>query len=131
MITKAVLVSAAATGLFLAQPQNANAGTNVDVDVSVHPVQYDGDYSGYPSYDYQSYPVRHHDYDDEDDDYGRISCWEGRRILRRAGFYGARPIRCYGEIYRYSGWKRGHQWRISVDADTGRIVRARPFEPYY
>jgi len=35
MITKAVLVSAAATGLFLAQPQNANAGTSVDVDVGV------------------------------------------------------------------------------------------------
>jgi hypothetical protein len=115
----------------MAQPQNANAGANVDIDVTVLPVQYDSDYSSSPSYDYPSYPSHYHDYDDEDDNYDRISCWEGRRIVRRAGFYRARPIKCYGEIYRYSGFKRGHQWRISVDADTGRIVRARPFEPYY
>jgi hypothetical protein len=130
MITKAVLLSAAAAGLLLTQPQNANAGTSVDVDVNVHAVQYDGDYSGSSSYDYPSYPSRHHDYDD-DDDYDRISCWQGRRIVRAAGFHGARPIQCYGEIYRYRAWKRGHQWRVSVDADTGRIVRARPFDPYY
>ena len=130
MITKAMLLTAAAGGLLLAQPQNANAGTSVDVDVNVHAVQYDGDYSGSSSYDYPSYPSRHHDYDD-DDDYDRISCWEGRRIVRAAGFHGARPIQCHGEIYRYRAWKRGHQWRVSVDADTGRIVRARPFDPYY
>jgi len=131
MISKALLIGAASAGLFMAQPQTADAGTNVGVDVTVYPIQYDGDYSGYPSYDYPSYPARHHDYDDEDDDYGRISCWEGRRAVQRAGFYRARPIKCYGEIYRYRAWKHGHQWRVSVDADTGRIVRARPFDPYY
>jgi hypothetical protein len=126
MISKLLLVSAAASGLAMAQPQTASAGVDVDVDVAFtaspyHSVQY------YPDEGYRPY----HDYDDdEDDDYDRISCWEGRRIVRRAGYRGVKSIKCYGEVYRYRGWRRGHQWRISVDSDTGRIIRARPVDYY-
>lgn len=126
MTSKLLLVSAAASGLLIAQPQTASAGVDVDIDVAVqskpssyHPVQY------YPDQGYQSY----RDYDD-DDDYDRVSCWEGRRILRYAGYRGVMTIRCYGHVYRYQAWKRGHQWRVSVDADTGRIIRARPIDYY-
>ena len=127
MFSKLLLVSAAASGLMMAQPQTASAGVKVDVDVAVtaypsyRPVQYD------PNGGYQPY----HDYDDDDDDdYDRISCWEGRRIVRHAGYRGVKTIKCYGEVYRYRAWRRGHQWRVSVDADTGRIIRARPVNYY-
>jgi hypothetical protein len=122
MISNVLLVSAAAAGLFLAQPHDASAGVDVDVGIGTYPyypVQYD-----YP--DAPSYPPYHYD-DDEDeyDDYDRISCWEGRRIVRRAGYRNVRTMKCYGKIYRYQGWKRGHQWRVSVDSDTGHLIRAR------
>ena len=125
MIFKALLVSAAVGGVLLAPPQIANAGVDVDLVVSpyssYYPVQYDPDYGS---------PSHRRDYDDDydDDDYERISCWEGRRIVRHAGYRGVKTIKCYGEVYRYRGWRRGHQWRVAVDADTGRIIRARPID---
>ncbi len=126
MISKVLSVSAVVGGILLAQSPIANAGVNVDVVVSPysspHPIQYDPDYSS---------SSNHRDDDDDyDDDYDRISCWEGRRIVRHAGYRGVQTIKCYGNIYRYRGWRRGHQWRVSVDADTGRIVRARPMDYY-
>ena len=134
MISNVLLVSAAAAGLLLAQPQNASAGVDVDVSLGgslyypaqpYYPAQYD--YTGYPSY-----PSYHHNGNyDEDHDYDRINCWEGRRIVRGSGYRNVRTVRCYGDVYRYSGWKRGHQWRVSVDADTGRIIRARIVRTYY
>ena len=126
MFSKLLLVSAAASGLLMAQPQKASAGVDVDVNIGTYPyypAQYDGGYQSYPSY--------HHDYDDdEDDDYDRISCWQGRRIVRSAGYRRVQTIKCYGEVYRYRAWRRGHQWRVSVDSDTGRIIRARPLDYY-
>ena len=127
MISKVLLVSAAAAGLLLAQPQIASAGVDVDVGIGVgshYPDQY-----GYP--DYPRYPSYHHDYDDDDDyDYDRISCPEGRRAVWRAGYRKVRTITCDGQFYRYSGWKRGHLWRVSVNSDSGRIVRARIIRSY-
>jgi hypothetical protein len=128
MVSKALLVSAAAAGLLLAQPQSASAGVNVDVnvDVNAYPVQYYPDYPDYPS----SRPY-HNDDDYEDDDYDRIRCWEGRRIVRRAGYRDVRTLSCDGRIYRYSGWRRGKLWRISVSSRSGQIIRARISRPYY
>jgi hypothetical protein len=125
MIAKLLLVSAAAGGLFIAQPQAASAGADVDINI--------GSYSYYPvQYDAPDYPRRSYHYDDDyENDYDRMSCWEGRRIVRRSGYRDVRTLRCYGNIYRYSGYRRGRLWRISVDSDTGHIVRARPVRPYY
>ncbi len=76
-----------------------------------------------------SYPYP--DYDDHDEDYDeRISCREGRREVRRAGFREVRPVRCSGSIYRYYGVRRGHNWTVRVDAWSGRIVSARPVRYY-
>jgi hypothetical protein len=125
MISKILLVSAAASGLLLAQPQTASAGTTVDVSIGsspyYYPVQYGG---GYPDYSSPSY---HDDYDDEDED--QITCSEGRRIVRRAGYRAVRTISCAGDIYRYGAVRGGFLWRISVDSDTGDIVRARRIRP--
>jgi hypothetical protein len=113
MVSKFLLVSAAAGGLMLAQPQTANAGMDVNIGIG-------GFYGGHPS-----------NYYDHDYDYDRISCWQGRRIVRRAGFHGVQTLRCHGDVFRYSGWKRGQLWRVSVDSDSGRIVRARIMPAVY
>jgi hypothetical protein len=125
MISKVLLVSAAVSSLLLAQPQTASADTSVNVNIGSAPYYYPVQY-GPPDYSGPSYGD-----DYEDDDYDRITCWEGRRIVRRAGYNRVRTISCYGDIYRYSGVRRGFLWRISVDSDTGGIVRARRIRPIY
>ncbi len=77
--------------------------------------QYHGGGGTYPYPDYDD------DYDEE-----RISCWEGRREVRQAGFRNVRPVRCSGDIYRYNAIRRGHSWTVRVDAWSGRIVSIRP-----
>jgi hypothetical protein len=126
MIAKILLVGAAAGGLLLTQPQSASAAVSVDVSVNAYPVQYDPDYP-----DYSDFPRRRHHYDEEYDDYDRLSCWEGRRIVRWAGYRNVRTLSCDGRIFRYSGWRRGHRWRISVSSRSGEIIRARIIRPYY
>jgi hypothetical protein len=125
MLSKILLVSAAASSLLLAQPQTASAATTVDVNIGSYPYYYPVQY-GSPDYSGRSYPG---DYGDEDEDQDRLTCWEGRRVVRRAGYYRVQTISCYGDIYRYSAVRRGFVWRISVDSDTGDIVRARRIRP--
>lgn len=117
MITKALLASAVAVGLFVAQPQTASAGVDVNVGI--------GTPSYYPVHSSEYNPPYYDDEDEDEDDYERITCWEGRRIVRNAGYRGARPVKCDGDVFRYVGWKRGQQWRVSVDSESGRIIRAR------
>jgi hypothetical protein len=52
----------------------------------------------------------------------RISCGEGRLILRDRGFYRVRPIECQGRIYTYLGRRHGDAFRIELSARSGRIV---------
>jgi hypothetical protein len=127
MISKVLLVSAAVSGLLLAQPQTASAGTTVDVSIGsspyYYPVQYDG---GYPDYSSPG-PSYHDDYGDENDE--QITCSEGRRIVRHAGYRAVRTISCEGDIYRYRAVRGGYLWRISVESETGDIIRARRIRP--
>jgi hypothetical protein len=57
---------------------------------------------------------------------GGIGCREGARMVFRHGFNRVVPIDCGGDFYTYRGWRGGEPWRIRIDADTGRIVAARP-----
>ena len=124
MISKVLLVSAAASSLLLAQPQTASAGTTIDVSIGSSPYYYPVQYGGSPDYSAPSY---HDDYDEDDED--RITCSEGRRIVRRAGYRAVRTISCYGDIYRYRAVRGRFLWRISVESDTGDIIRARRIRP--
>jgi hypothetical protein len=54
-----------------------------------------------------------------------ISCSEGRRIVRRAGYDSVTSLRCSDGVYRYRRIRRGYSWRITVDAGSGFIVGAR------
>jgi hypothetical protein len=52
----------------------------------------------------------------------RISCGEGRSILRDRGFYRVRPIECQGRTYTYFGFRHGDTFKVLLNARTGRIV---------
>ena len=77
-----------------------------------------------------AYPYPGYDDDDDYDYEERISCWEGRREVRRAGFRNVQPRRCSGDTYRYNAIRRGHNWTVRVDAWSGRIVSIRPVRYY-
>ena len=52
----------------------------------------------------------------------RISCGEGRLILRDRGFNRVRPIECQGRTYTYFGRRHGDSFTVLLNARTGRIV---------
>lgn len=53
---------------------------------------------------------------------GRISCRQGARIVRSAGFRGVRAIDCYGREFSYRGFRRDRMFKIDVRSRNGRIV---------
>jgi hypothetical protein len=83
-----------------------------------------GGMSPYPEYG-GAYSHRHHHRE-------RISCWEGRREVRNAGFRDVRTIRCSDEsdTYRYIGRRGDRSFTIRVDAYSGDIVSVRPLRYY-
>lgn len=52
----------------------------------------------------------------------RLSCGEGRLIVRDRGFNRVRPIECQGRTYTYFGRRHGDTFRVLLNARTGRIV---------
>ncbi|MFO0990953.1 MAG: hypothetical protein U1E67_03360 [Hyphomicrobiales bacterium] len=56
----------------------------------------------------------------------RLSCGEGREIVRDSGFYRVRMMDCEGRYYAYAGVRRGIPFRIVVSSRSGEIVSARP-----
>lgn len=57
-------------------------------------------------------------YDDDD----RITCNEGRRVVRRAGFRHVRAIDCRGRTFAYVGKRHGDRFVVRVSSRSGRIV---------
>ncbi len=55
----------------------------------------------------------------------RISCGQGRAIVRRAGFRRVRARDCRGSVFGYTGVRAGRLRRVTVSARTGRILRIR------
>jgi hypothetical protein len=54
--------------------------------------------------------------------YPRISCWEGRQILRDRGYYRIRTVECNGRAFTYVGNRRGDTFRVSLSSRTGRVL---------
>jgi hypothetical protein len=119
------LLFMAATALAVATVSiPAQAGTSAGIAVGEpHPGYdpYTGYHTPYPTPDYDD------DYEDEED---RISCWEGRQIVRNRAFRQVRPVKCHGAIYKYRAMKRGSPWSVRVNSYSGRIVSARPLGGY-
>jgi hypothetical protein len=71
------------------------------------------------------YPVRYwlHDHDPYYRfDPSRVSCGEGRDIVRENGYRRVSTLECVGTTYTYLGRRSGESYRITVNARTGNIV---------
>ena len=136
MFTKSILAATAVvTTLAGAVPAAEAHHKKVHVDFGVNigtPGCYDGYYD--PACDYpppppppRRHPVYVPDYswDDPgyDEGYDRLSCGEGRQIVRQSGWRGVRAIECDGQNYKYSGFRRGDRWIVVLDSRTGTIIR--------
>jgi hypothetical protein len=51
----------------------------------------------------------------------RISCRQGARIVRSAGFRGVRAVDCDGSAYSYYGFRRDRMFQINVRSRDGSI----------
>ncbi len=78
-----------------------------------------------PDYGYDSGYGGDYGYGDGgyDSGYDRLSCGEGRQIVRQSGWRGVRPFDCDGQNYKYTGFRRGDNWVIVLDSRTGTIIR--------
>lgn len=56
----------------------------------------------------------------------RVSCGEGRQIVRDNGFKRVQTMECEGRNYTYAGSRRGIPFRIVLNSRSGDIVSARP-----
>jgi hypothetical protein len=56
---------------------------------------------------------------------GDISCRQGARIVRSAGFRGVRAADCEGRNYTYYGYRRDRMFQIEVRAKDGSIRSVR------
>jgi hypothetical protein len=56
----------------------------------------------------------------------RVSCGEGRAIVRDRGFYRVRTVECRGRTYTYLGRRHGDAFRVLVSSRSGRIVDVDP-----
>jgi hypothetical protein len=85
-----------------------------------------GYYGGDQDNDYVQ-PRRRHRVSDYDEDSGRLSCGEARRVLRNQGFYQLEARDCGGHNYRFVGWRNGDAYLIKISSRSGRIKSIRPF----
>jgi hypothetical protein len=65
---------------------------------------------------------------DEDYDYRRrrISCGQARALVRDRGYIRVRMIDCGRRVHRFSGFRRGRLWLVTVNAFNGDLSR-RPY----
>jgi hypothetical protein len=89
---------------------------------------YDGGYDQDTGIYYRHQRPRYRDDNDDDDDYGRLSCGEARRMVRRQGFRRVQADDCSGRRYRFTAFRRGEAFSIRVSARSGRIVSIRPLD---
>ena len=101
MIKPIAAACALAASLFAYTPAQADVDFDIDVGLGFGP-RWGYDY-GYV-------------------DYRGISCGEGRRIVRHAGFRRVRTLDCRGRTFAYSGWRHGDRYIVRLSRRSGRIV---------
>jgi hypothetical protein len=122
MFTKSLIAAAAIAIVGAASTAPANAKVNVDLYLG----GFDAGY-GYGYYDPPA-PRQHHPRPHYGDDYGYdngISCEQGRREVRYAGFRKVRPIDCNGRRYTYEARRGYNDYVIKVSRRTGDIISVR------
>ncbi len=125
MILKSLLAAGAvaASLVAIAPAHQAQAGVNIDLQIGVpgyYPVYGYGYGYGYgDGYGYgYGHPVRHWD--------DAISCKKGKKIVKWNGFHKVNAVDCGLPRYKYTGWKSGHKYLVTVNrlggiADVERI----------
>ncbi|MFN4143877.1 hypothetical protein [Aestuariivirga sp.] len=109
MMMKSLIAATAVAGAMTLALPASEAKADVDVNIGIGLGGY------YPGHYYGGYPVRHR---------YKVSCQTGRNIVDRSGFNRVRAIDCTLPSYKYSAWKRGHKFVVSVNR-TGDITRVR------
>ena len=115
-----IAASVFAAAVFAFQPQQAQAGTKVQVHIGVPSFAY---YAGhrphYRSHAHSGRPVyrpRHH---------YRVGCHQAKRMLRHRGFREIRTYDCRRARYVFKAFKRGHWWMVRVSSNSGRVLGVR------
>ena len=115
MFAKSLIAAAAIAATFaVAAPLQAEAKTNVDINIGFG---IGGFYPGYAEPGY--YPAYGYGYGYNR---GHISCQKGGRIVDRSGFNRVRPVDCSLPGYRYTAWRHGHKFVVTVNR-FGNITR--------
>lgn len=107
------LIAAAAVAVSVAGFSATQANAGVDVDVTIGGGFYPGHYGGYPVYPVYEEPVYH--------SWG-VSCFEGKQIVRSAGFRKVQPKDCSGRRFSYFARKHGDSFIVRVSRKTGNII---------
>lgn len=121
MIKQTVIAASVfAAAVFAFQPQQAQAGSKVQIHIGVpsfgyydgHRPHYRGDaYYGRPAYRSR----RHY----------RVGCRQARRMLRHRGFRHIRTHDCRGARYDFKAFRHGHWWMVRMSSNNGRILGVR------
>jgi hypothetical protein len=108
------LIAAAAVATTMAVLPASQAQAGVDVNIGIGLGAFPGYYNpGYPVYD-PGYPVHKNN----------ISCKKGRNIVDNSGFNFVKPIDCSLPRYKYTAWKNGKKYVVSVNR-WGSIVKVQ------
>ncbi len=111
MIAKSLIAAAAiATTMTLTLPASqAQAGVDINIGIGV---------GGIPGYYNPGYPVYNPGYPKYK---YSISCGKGRNIVDNHGFNFVKAVDCKLPGYKYTGWKNGKKYVVSVNR-WGNIV---------
>jgi hypothetical protein len=109
MINKSLFAAAAiATSLVALVPATqAEAKTNIDFNIGIG---VGGFYPGGGYGDGGYYPVS-----DDYEDYDGISCNQGRKTVKWAGFHNVQAYDCSAPVYGYKAQKNGHVFKVKVN----------------
>ena len=105
MIGKSLIAAAAvATTMTLALPASqAQAGVDINIGIGL---------GAFPGYYDPGYPVYNPGYPKYK---SHISCNKGRKIVDNSGFNFVKAIDCKLPGYRYTAWKNGKKYVVSVN----------------
>ena len=120
LISKSLIAAAAlATTFALALPASqAQAGVDVKIGIGLggfFPGHYGHGHYGHGYYGHGNYG--HGYYKPGRPVYrpGAISCGTGRNIVDRSGFNKVKAVDCRLPGYKYTAWKKGHKFVVSVN----------------
>ena len=114
MILKSLLAAGAVAASLVAITPTHQAQAGVDIDIQIGtPGYYPGYGYGY-GYGYgQGYGQSVGHWDDA------ITCRKGKKIVKWDGFHKVNAVDCALPWYKYTGWKSGHKYLVTVNRRGG------------